>query len=57
MNKTSWLVGWFKILGWVLYLGLLIIAIIFTWEVIEKFYSGTTGIEKYNESVRASLGV
>ena len=53
MNKTSWLVGWFKILGWVLYLGLFITAIIFTWEVIEKFSSGTTGIEKYDEEIKS----
>ena len=53
MNKTSWLVGWFKILGWVLYLGLFITSISFTWEVKEKFYSGTTGIEKYDEEIKS----
>ena len=53
MNKTPWLVGWFKILGWILYLGLFITSISFTWEVKEKFYSGTTGIEKYDEEIKS----
>ena len=39
----------FKYLGWILYLGLFITAILFTREAIEKFFSGDTGITQHFE--------
>ena len=39
----------FKYLGWILYLGLFLTAILFTREAMEKFFSGDTGIKQYKD--------
>ena len=43
------IIKFFKYLGWILYLGLFITAILFTREAIEKFFSGDTGITQHFE--------
>ena len=49
----SWLIeNFFKIFEWILYLVLFLIAIFFTWEAIDKFYSRSTSIEKYEEEIK-----
>ena len=45
--------NFFKIIEWILYLVLFAIAIFFTWEAIEKFYSRYLGIEKYDEEIKS----
>jgi len=42
-------IKFFKYLGWILYLGLFITAILFTREAIGKFFSGDTGITQHFE--------
>ena len=41
----------FKYLGWILYLGLFLTAILFTREAMEKFFSGDTGITLSEEKI------
>ena len=44
-------VKFFKYLGWILYLGLFLTAILFTREAMDKFFSGDTGITHYQEKI------
>ena len=45
--------NFFKLLEWILYLGLFLTSIYFTWGVMVNFNSGTTGIRQYEESIKS----
>ena len=54
MNVTlsnDLVVKFFKYLGWILYFGLFITAILFTREAMEKFFSGNTSITYHETNI------